>query len=132
MKIAITFGTFDMLHAGHIRLLLRASSYCDELVVGVSSDEFNFKKKGIKPYFNTETRMEMVKAIKGVTSVFKEESMEKKIQYIRESGAELLIMGDDWKGKFDDLGIDTLYLPRTEGISTTAIKSGNVTSDFKN
>ena len=132
MKIGITFGTFDMLHIGHIRLIERALMYCDKLIVGVSTDELNFNKKGRKPYFNVETRMEIIKNIKGVSEVFKEESLEKKKQYIEETGAEILIMGDDWKGKFDNLGIETLYLSRTKGISTTDIKTGTVQNYFKN
>ena len=74
----------------------------------------------------------MIKNIKGVSIVFKEESLEKKKQYIKETGADILIMGDDWKGKFDKLGIETLYLSRTEGISTTDIKNGTVKNNFKN
>jgi len=129
--IGITFGTFDLLHPGHVRLLRRAAALCDILVVGVSTDELNFRKKQVYPFYNTETRMEMIEAIKGVSCVFKEESMQMKREYIEKYKADVLIMGDDWKGKFDDLGVETIYLPRTQGISTTDIKIGGVDAQFR-
>lgn len=128
-KIIITFGTFDLFHVGHKRILQRAARLGDELHVGVSSDAFNFAKKNIYPINSQEDRMEIVGAIKGVTAVFLEESMEAKVEYIDRVGAHVLVMGDDWKGKFDYLvGKATtleqvIYLPRTEGISTTELEN---------
>lgn len=127
-KIIITFGTFDLFHIGHKRILQRAARLGDELHVGVSSDQFNFRKKNVFPINSQEDRMEIVGAIKGVTAVFLEESMEAKREYIDRVGAHILVMGDDWKGKFDYLVGEAstleqvIYLPRTEGISTTEIE----------
>jgi glycerol-3-phosphate cytidylyltransferase len=123
MKTIITFGTYDLLHVGHIRLLSRAKALGDRLVVGVSSDELNFSKKNKYPEFSQQERMEIIGMIKGVDEVFLEESLELKDFYIREYCAEILVMGDDWQGKFDDLKTicQVVYLPRTPSISTTAI-----------
>ena len=128
-KIAITFGTFDLFHVGHKRILQNAASLADELHVGVSSDEFNFSKKSVRPIYSQLDRMEIVESVKGVTSVFLEESMELKAEYINRVGAHILVMGDDWKGKFDYLLEhaptleQVIYLPRTEGVSTTDIEN---------
>ena len=124
---AITFGTFDLFHYGHLRILQRAKSLCKKLVVGVSSDSFTLQKKGEIPAIPEQHRMEIVASIKGVDSVFLEESFEKKETYIREHGASLCVMGSDWFGKFDDIakrcGAKAVYLPRTEHVSTTSIKA---------
>ena len=119
----ITFGTFDVLHVGHIRVLNRAAELGDRLVVGVSSDALNFSKKGRNPVFTQEERLEIVSNIKVVDTVFVEESLELKREYVVEHNADVLVMGDDWAGKFDWLS-DTckvVYLPRTPSVSTTAI-----------
>ena len=122
-KIVITFGTFDLLHVGHVRLLTRAKQLGDILYVGVSSDRLNFEKKNKYPEFPQAERMEIISMLKCVDGVFLEESLEKKSQYIAQKEASLLVMGDDWLGKFDDLShtCEVIYLPRTPSISTTAI-----------
>jgi glycerol-3-phosphate cytidylyltransferase len=123
MKTIITFGTYDLLHVGHVRLLSRAKELGDRLVVGVSSDSLNFSKKNKYPEFSQQERMEIISLIKGVDEVFLEESLELKDFYLREFGADILVMGDDWLGKFDHLKAicEVVYLPRTPSISTTAI-----------
>ena len=123
MKTIITFGTYDLLHVGHIRLLSRARELGDRLVVGVSSDQLNFSKKNKYPEFSQQERMEIISMIKGVDQVFLEESLELKASYLKEYEADILVMGDDWKGKFDHLSsiCQVVYLPRTPSISTTAI-----------
>ncbi|MFA4993682.1 MAG: adenylyltransferase/cytidyltransferase family protein [Bdellovibrionales bacterium] len=124
MKTIITFGTYDLFHIGHLRILTRAKMLGDKLVVGVSTDELNFSKKGIKPVFTLTERIEILRALSCVDNVFPEESLELKGEYIRTYKADLLVMGDDWRGKFDCFKslCDVVYLPRTEGISTTKIK----------
>jgi glycerol-3-phosphate cytidylyltransferase len=125
MKIGITFGTFDVFHYGHLRILERSKELCDKLIVGVSSDELNFSKKGKFPIYNYEERSKIIGALKVVDEVFKEESLELKAEYIKQFNASVLIMGDDWEGKFDwvkeHCNVDVIYLPRTPSISTTAI-----------
>ena len=123
MKTIITFGTYDLLHVGHIRLLSRARELGDRLVVGVSSDQLNFSKKNKYPEFSQQERMEIISMIKGVDQVFLEESLELKALYLKEYEADILVMGDDWEGKFDHLSslCQVVYLPRTPSISTTAI-----------
>lgn len=119
----ISFGTFDLLHPGHISILERAKARGDFLIVGVSSDELNFKKKAQTAFYDQETRMAMVLALKCVDEVFVEESLEKKQEYIREKSADVLVMGDDWLGRFNHLkDCAVVYLPRTKDISTTIIK----------
>jgi len=119
----ITFGTFDVLHVGHVRVLNRAAELGDRLVVGVSSDALNFAKKDRNPVFTQEERVEIVSNIKVVDLVFVEESLELKRQYVLEHAADMLVMGDDWAGKFDFLSdiCKVVYLPRTPSVSTTAI-----------
>jgi glycerol-3-phosphate cytidylyltransferase len=123
-KVVITFGTFDLLHIGHVKILKRAKEYGDRLIVGVSSDLLNFKKKGVYPVYSQKDRIEIVKSIRYVSSVFLEESLEQKEEYIREYKADILVMGDDWKGRFDYLLplCKVIYLPRTEGISSSLLK----------
>ncbi|EAL4711245.1 glycerol-3-phosphate cytidylyltransferase [Campylobacter lari] len=123
MITVITFGTFDLFHYGHLRILERASSLGDKLIVGVSSDILNFEKKGRKPVYNEYERMKIVSALKCVNEVFLEESLELKEEYIKKCQADILVMGDDWKGKFDCFNkiCDVVYLERTPSISTTEI-----------
>jgi choline-phosphate cytidylyltransferase len=121
--IVITFGTFDLLHIGHINMLNRCKKYGDTLIVGVSSDELNYKKKGRHPIFCEKDRMEIIKNIKCVDQVFLEESLELKREYIKKNNADIFIIGDDWKNKFDELNDICVvkYLERTKDISTTEI-----------
>ena len=123
MKTIITYGTFDILHAGHINLLRRARALGDRLVVGLSTDGFN-QGKHKSSLLNYENRKAVLEAIRYVDEVFAEENWEQKPDDIRRFAAKVFVMGDDWAGKFDFLGeyCDVLYLPRTGGISTTAIK----------
>jgi glycerol-3-phosphate cytidylyltransferase len=122
-QTVITFGTFDVLHVGHVRVLNRAAALGDRLVVGVSSDALNFSKKERNPVFTQDERMEIVANLKVVDTVFIEESLELKRQYVTEHEADILVMGDDWAGKFDFLSdiCKVVYLPRTPSVSTTAI-----------
>ena len=119
----ITFGTFDVLHVGHIRVLNRSAALGDRLVVGVSSDALNFSKKGRNPVFSQDERLEIIASLKVVDTVFVEESLEQKREYVLEHQADILVMGDDWSGKFDYLSdiCKVVYLPRTPSVSTTAI-----------
>ena len=124
MKRVITFGTYDLLHIGHINIIKRAVHLGDYLIVGVSSDKLNFKKKKRKPVYSENDRLNIVKEIKGVNEVFLEESLELKKEYIEKYQADILVMGADWEGKFDFCNdiCEVIYLPRTEDISTTEIK----------
>jgi glycerol-3-phosphate cytidylyltransferase len=119
----ITFGTFDVFHVGHVRVLKRAAELGDRLVVGVSADALNVAKKGRPPVFSQEERLEIVASLKVVDAVFLEESLEQKRDYILEHGADILVMGDDWQGKFDWVSdvCKVVYLPRTPSVSTTGL-----------
>ena len=123
MVVVITFGTFDLLHIGHINMLKRCKEHGDKLIVGVSSDKLNYFKKNRNPIFTEEDRMAIIENLKVVDEVFLEESLELKEEYIKNHNADIFIIGDDWKGKFDHLNTvcKVLYLPRTENISTTLI-----------
>lgn len=127
IKTVITFGTFDLLHIGHINIFKRAKSFGDKLIVGVSTDELNFRKKGKYPVYSQQDRLEIVSSISFVDGVFFEESLELKATYVRMFSADVLVMGDDWTGKFDfikdECQCEVLYLPRTPNISTTDIKN---------
>lgn len=129
MKRVITFGTFDLFHIGHLKILERAKKEGDYLIVGVSSDELN-KIKGKEAIISLKDRIEIVKAIKYVDEVFIEESLEKKNEYIKKYQADLLIMGDDWKDKFNFVDCEVKYLERTPNISTTYLKTllNNITN----
>ena len=124
MKRVITYGTFDLLHYGHINLLKRAKALGDYLVVALSTDEFNWKEKRKKCYFSWEKRRRLLEAIRYVDLVIPEESWEQKADDVREFRIDTCVMGDDWKGKFDFLKdlCEVVYLERTPEISTTQIK----------
>ena len=123
MRTVITFGTFDVFHVGHLRVIERAAALGDRLVVGVSADALNLAKKGRVPVFSERERMAIIAALKPVDAVFLEESLEEKRSYLVEHQADVLVMGDDWAGKFDEFEdlCEVVYLPRTPAISTTAL-----------
>lgn len=125
MKRILTYGTYDLLHYGHIRLLKRAKELGDYLIVAVSTDEFN-AIKGKKSYHDYETRKKMVESIRYVDLVIPENTWEQKVQDIIDYKIDVVVMGNDWIGsdKFDYLKqyCEVIYLDRTEGISTTKIK----------
>lgn len=123
MTRVITFGTFDIFHVGHLNILQRAAELGDYLIVGISTDELNFSKKQRYPVCPQKSRSDIVKALRCVEEVFFEESLELKRQYITEFNADVLVMGDDWQGKFDEFKdiCDVVYLPRTPSISTTEL-----------
>lgn len=127
MKRVITYGTFDMFHIGHLNLLKRAKERGEELIVAVSTDEFN-KKKGKSTLIPFDQRVEIIRSIKYVDMVISENDWGQKIDDIKKYKIDLFIMGDDWVGEFDDLNKFCLveYLPRTEGISTTNLKKSLV------
>jgi glycerol-3-phosphate cytidylyltransferase len=122
-RTVITFGTFDVFHVGHLRIIERAASYGDRLVVGVSADALNRVKKNREPVFTEAERLAIVGALKAVDEVFVEESLELKRHYIQKYSADVLVMGDDWAGRFDEFAdvCEVVYLPRTPAISTTAL-----------
>ena len=125
MRKVITYGTFDLLHYGHINLLRRARELGDYLVVVISTDEFNWNEKGKKCYFTYEQRKAMVEAIRYVDRVIPETNWEQKRTDVHDYDIDVFVMGDDWEGKFDFLkeeGVEVVYLPRTPEISTTQIK----------
>ena len=125
MKKVITYGTFDLLHYGHINLLRRAKSLGDYLVVGLSTDEFNNKEKNKECYFDYENRKLLLDAVRYVDLVIPEENWDQKISDIQKYNIDVFVIGDDWKGKFDylkDSGVEVVYLPRTKEISTSKIK----------
>ena len=123
MATVITFGTFDVLHVGHLSILKRAAELGERLVVGVSTDALNIAKKGRAPIYPEDQRVALVGALRCVDEVFLEHSLEEKEAYIRAYHADILVMGDDWKGRFDALDsiCKVVYLARTPAISTTAV-----------
>lgn len=123
MKRIITYGTFDLLHYGHINLLRRARALGDYLIVALSSDEFN-EKKGKRCFFSFEERKNLVESVRYVDLVIPEENWEQKASDVGLYHADMLVMGDDWRGKFDYLSplCEVVYLERTPEISTTKIK----------
>lgn len=125
MKRVITYGTFDLLHYGHVNLLQRAKELGDYLIVAISTDEFNWNMKQKKCYFSYEERKRLVEAIRYVDLVIPEESWEQKVTDAHEYHVDTFVIGDDWEGKFDflkDESVEVVYLPRTPEISTTQIK----------
>ena len=122
-RTVLTFGTFDVFHVGHLRVIERAAALGDRLVVGVSADALNLSKKGREPVFSQDERLAIVAALRYVDAVFVEESLELKRDYLLEHGADVLVMGDDWAGRFDEFRdvCEVVYLPRTPAISTTAL-----------
>ncbi len=123
MKKVITYGTFDLFHVGHVNILRRARELGDYLIVALSSDEFNAIKNK-KAYHSYEDRKQILEAIRYVDEVIPEFTWEQKIKDVQEHNVDVFVMGDDWEGKFDFLKeyCEVVYLPRTEGISTTKIK----------
>ena len=119
----ITYGTFDIFHYGHLEILRRAKEFGDYLIVGVSSDDFN-RKKNKHCFYTDKHRMEIVNSIKYVDMVIPELNWEQKENDIIKNNVNILVMGNDWKGKFDHLNniCDVKYLSRTKGVSTTRIK----------
>lgn len=125
MRRVITYGTFDLLHYGHINLLQRAKQLGDYLIVALSTDEFNLDQKQKKCYFTYEQRKELLEAIRYVDLVIPEITWDQKVSDMHEYHVDVFVMGDDWKGKFDylaDEGVEVVYLPRTPEISTSQIK----------
>ena len=125
MKKVITYGTFDLLHYGHINLLKRAKALGDYLIVALSTDEFNSIEKNKVCYFTYEQRKALLEAIRYVDLVIPENNWEQKRSDVHEYHVDTFVMGDDWKGKFDFLkeeGCEVVYLERTPEISTTKIK----------
>lgn len=124
MKRVITYGTYDLLHYGHINLLQRAKSLGDYLIVVLSTDEFNWNEKQKKCYFTYEERKRLLEAVRYVDLVIPEENWDQKITDVQEYHVDTFVMGDDWEGKFDFLKdyCEVVYLPRTPEISTTQIK----------
>ena len=125
MRRVITYGTYDLLHYGHINLLRRAKSLGDYLIVALSTDEFNWNEKHKVYYFTYAQRKEMLEALRYVDLIIPEENWEQKMTDVKEYHVDVFVMGDDWIGKFDFLeeqGVEVIYLPRTPEISTTQIK----------
>jgi glycerol-3-phosphate cytidylyltransferase len=123
MKTVITYGTFDVLHAGHIRLLARAKALGDRLIVGLSTDEFNALKRK-SALLDFANRRLVLESIRYVDLVIEEKTWEQKISDVQAHRADIFVMGDDWQGKFDFLKpyCEVVYLPRTVGISSTEIR----------
>lgn len=126
MKRVITYGTFDLLHYGHINLLRRAKELGDYLIVALSTDEFNWNQKHKKTYFSYEQRKQLIEAIRYVDLVIPEENWTQKKSDMHKYQVDIFTMGDDWEGKFDflkDEGVEVVYLPRTPEISSSQIKN---------
>lgn len=123
MKKILTYGTFDLLHRGHINILKKAKEKGDYLIVALSTDEFN-SLKNKKSYYTYEERKLILEAIKYVDKVIPEENWDQKIIDVKKYEIDIFVMGDDWKGKFDFLKeyCEVVYLERTSGISTSKIK----------
>jgi glycerol-3-phosphate cytidylyltransferase len=122
-KIVLTYGTFDLLHFGHINILKKARALGDYLIVGLSTDEFNAIKHKYS-FFNYNQRKKVLESIKYVDKIIQENNWKQKIKDIKKYDINIFVMGDDWSGKFDKLKefCKVVYLPRTKNISTTKIK----------
>jgi choline-phosphate cytidylyltransferase len=122
-KTVVTFGTFDIFHVGHLRLLEKARAMGTHLIVGVSTDKLNFDKKGRYPVYSEDERKEIILSLKCVDSIFDEVSLEQKSEYLERYSADILVMGDDWEGKFDIYReiCEVVYFQRTPAISTTEV-----------
>ena len=133
MKRVLTYGTFDLLHYGHINLLRRAKNLGDYLIVALSTDEFNWNEKKKKCFFSFEKRKQLLEAIRYVDLVIPENSWKQKIRDIQMYHVDTFVMGSDWTGKFDFLEkhCQVVYLPRTPEVSTTKIKLELNTSNDK-
>ena len=131
MSTIITYGTFDLFHVGHVRLLERLKASSDRLIVGCSTDEFNVIK-GKKCIFHYRDRAEILSSCRYVDFVFPEETWDQKVNDIKKYNADIFAIGDDWVGKFDFLQdyCRVMYLPRTEGISTTKVRSIVITNSL--
>ena len=126
MRRVITYGTFDLLHYGHINLLRRARALGDYLIVALSTDGFSRDEKHKTPYFTYDQRKQLLESIRYVDLVIPEDSWEQKRTDMHQYQVDVFAMGDDWKGKFDELaaeGVEVVYLPRTPEISTSQIKA---------
>lgn len=123
MKRIITFGTYDLFHIGHLKILERAKAQGDYLIVGISTDALNYSKKQKNPIYSQQDRMRIIESLKVVDEVFYEESLELKGEYIKQFNADVLVMGNDWEGRFDEFKslCEVKYLERTPSISTTEI-----------
>ena len=133
MKRVITYGTFDLLHYGHIHLLRRAKEQGDYLIVALSTDEFNEKAKNKKCYFSYDERKQLLESVRYVDLVVPEKSWNQKVHDIQLYQIDVFVIGDDWKGKFDFLKdyCEVIYFPRTKQISTTQIKDDLKKQDLK-
>ena len=125
MRKVITYGTFDLLHYGHINLLRRAKELGDYLIVALSTDEFNWNQKQKICYFTYEQRKQLLEAIRYVDLVIPEESWDQKMTDVDKYDVDIFVIGDDWEGKFDFLSekCEVVYLPRTPEISSTKVKT---------
>ena len=123
MKVVLTYGTFDLLHYGHLEVLRRSKELGDKLIVGLSTDDFNLEK-GKKCIISFEKRKELLESLEYVDLVIPENHWGQKINDIKDNNVDTFVMGDDWKGKFDNLKehCEVIYLDRTKGISTTKLK----------
>ncbi|MGH8274436.1 MAG: pantoate--beta-alanine ligase [Gammaproteobacteria bacterium] len=123
MNRIITFGTFDVFHVGHLSILERAAEFGDRLIVGVSTDTLNFSKKQRYPVYPQAERIRIIRSLRCVDEAFFEESLEEKPTYVKQWQADVLVMGEDWAGCFDQLSeiCKVVYLPRTPSVSTTAL-----------
>lgn len=134
VKRVITYGTYDLLHYGHINLLRRAKQHGDYLIVALSTDEFNYKMKNKQCFFPYEERKKLLESVRYVDLVIPEESWDQKRSDVHEYHVDTFVMGDDWEGKFDFLkeeGCEVVYLPRTPEISTTKIKEDLANRDVE-
>jgi len=121
--IIVTFGTFDLLHIGHINILEKAKKLGHKLIVGISTDKFSYEKKKRHPIYNQNDRKKILESLKFVDEVFFEESFEQKREYMLKYKADIFVMGNDWEGKFDNFNdiCKVIYFSRTPSISTTEI-----------